>query len=184
VYLLTRQLTNRSRRILQLRTTRGAATPINTHRLASDPVILVVLFLVFDEVHFGKFAAYYLKREYFFDVHPPLAKLLNAFGGWVAGFDGKFEFDNIGDKYLEHNVPYVKMRAGPAIMGSAQIPLAYAIMRESGHCPSIAAMSAVMILLDNAHIAQDRLILLDAALVLFMMLSLYSYIRFYKERYK
>ena len=163
-------------------------------------MILVVLFLlaaavrfykiwhpnqvVFDEVHFGKFAAYYLKREYFFDVHPPLAKLLNAFGGWVAGFDGKFEFDNIGDKYLEHNVPYVKMRAGPAIMGSAQIPLAYAIMRESGHCPSIAAMSAVMILLDNAHIAQDRLILLDAALVLFMMLSLYSYIRFYKERYK
>jgi len=38
--------------------------------------------------------------------------------------------------------------------------------------------------LDNAHIAQDRLILLDAALCLFMINSLYCYIRFYKERYK
>lgn len=36
---------------------------------------------------------------------------------------------------------------------------------------------------DNAHIAQTRLILLDAALIFFMALSLYSYIRFRKLRY-
>ncbi|CEH13167.1 probable pmt4-dolichyl-phosphate-mannose--protein o-mannosyltransferase [Ceraceosorus bombacis] len=139
--------------------------------------------VVFDEVHFGKFAAYYLRREYYFDVHPPLAKLLNAFAGWLSGFKGDFDFENISDDYIAAGVPYVGMRALPALMGSAAVPIVYAIMRETGHLPATALLSAALLAFDNAHIAQDRLILLDAALCLFMIASLYSYIRFYKERY-
>lgn len=41
-----------------------------------------------------------------------------------------------------------------------------------------------MLVTDNAHVVQTRLILLDAPLVLFMALSFYSYIRFYKLRYR
>ena len=36
---------------------------------------------------------------------------------------------------------------------------------------------------DNAHIAQSRLILLDATLIFFMSLTMYSYVRFKKLRY-
>ncbi len=54
---------------------------------------------------------------------------------------------------------------------------------RAGYAPVIGVFSAALLLFDNAHVAQDRLILLDAPLILFMMLSLYSYIRFYKLRY-
>lgn len=139
--------------------------------------------VVFDEVHFGKFASYYLRREYFFDVHPPFAKLLIAVGGYLVGFKGNFDFESIGDNYIKAGVPYIPMRILPAILGSLQVPVVYAIMRETGHAPPIAALSACLLAFDNGHITQDRLILLDATLVFFMILSLYSYIMFYKQRY-
>ncbi|KAF9466070.1 glycosyltransferase family 39 protein [Collybia nuda] len=139
--------------------------------------------VVFDEVHFGKFASYYLLREYYFDVHPPFAKLLFGLAGWFVGFDGHFQFENIGDSYTTNHVPYVGMRALPAILGSLTVPVVYAIMKESGYSTVIAAFSASLILFDNAHVAQSRLILLDATLIFFMALTVYSYVRFRKYRY-
>ncbi|GJE91205.1 glycosyltransferase family 39 protein [Phanerochaete sordida] len=140
--------------------------------------------VVFDEVHFGKFAAHYISREYYFDVHPPLTKLLFGLAGWFVGFDGKFKFESIGDSYTENHVPYVGMRALPALFGSLTIPVVYAIMKESGYSNIIAAFSACLILFDNAHVAQSRLILLDAPLIFFMAMTIYSYIRFRKLRYQ
>jgi len=57
-------------------------------------------------------------------------------------------------------------------------------MKESGYSTVIAAFSASIILFDNAHIAQSRLILLDATLIFFMSLTMYAYIRFRKLRYR
>jgi len=50
----------------------------------------------FDEVHFGKFAARYIKTRYFVDVHPPLAKLLITAAAFIFGFNGDFDFKEIG----------------------------------------------------------------------------------------
>lgn len=139
--------------------------------------------VVFDEVHFGKFASHYLQRTYFFDVHPPFAKLSLAFAGWVIGYDGHFLFDNIGDSYIKNNVPYVGLRAFPAILGSLTVPIVFLIMKESGYGLPATLIATSMVLFDNAHIAEDRLILLDAMLVFSMASAIYSYVRFYKHRH-
>lgn len=115
----------------------------------------------FDEVHFGKFASYYILRTYYFDVHPPFAKLLFGLAGWFVGFDGLFQFENIGDSYTTNHVPYIGMRALPAILGSLTIPVVYAIMKQTGHSTVIAAFSASLILFGALHIS-----LLDSRLIL------------------
>lgn len=139
--------------------------------------------VVFDEVHFGKFASYYLQRTYFFDVHPPFGKLLFAFAGWLVGYDGSFLFENIGDSYITNRVPYVAYRSMPAMMGSLTVSVVFWIMWESGYSLPACIVAASIVLFDNAHIGQTRLILLDATLVFFMALSVLCYIRFYKLRH-
>ncbi|CAM1506831.1 Fc.00g064720.m01.CDS01 [Cosmosporella sp. VM-42] len=140
--------------------------------------------VVFDEVHFGKFASFYLERTYFFDVHPPFGKLLFAFMGWLVGYDGHFHFENIGDSYIANKVPYVAFRAMPAILGALTVSVTYLIMWESGYSLPACILAAGLILLDNAHIGQTRLILLDASLILAMACSLLFYIKWYKLRHQ
>lgn len=140
--------------------------------------------VVFDEVHFGKFASYYLQRTYFFDVHPPFGKLLFAFVGWLIGFDGGFLFENIGDSYIENNVPYLSLRAMPATLGALTIPVVFLIMWESGYSLPACVLAAGLMVFDNAHVGEDRLILLDSTLVITMALSILCYVRFYKLRHQ
>lgn len=129
-----------------------------------------------------QFASHYLQRTYFFDVHPPFGKLLFAFAGWLVGYNGEFLFENIGDSYITNNVPYVAYRAMPATMGALTVTTVFWIMWESEYSLPACILAAGLVLFDNAHIGQTRLILLDATLVLFMALSVLSYVRFYKLR--
>ena len=71
----------------------------------------------------------------------------------------------------------------PATMGALTVSVVFMIMWESGYSLPACVLAAGLVLLDNAHIGQTRLILLDATLVLFMALSVWCYVRFYKERH-
>ena len=80
------------------------------------------------------------------DVHPPLAKLLLTLAGWLAGFDGEFDFKDIGKDYLEPGVPYVAMRLVPAIMGVLTVPTIFLTLKASGCRTMAAALGAGLVI--------------------------------------
>lgn len=138
--------------------------------------------VVFDEVHFGKFSTYYLERTYYFDLHPPFAKMLIAFVGWLIGFNGKFKFENIGLNYNEYSVPYIPLRSLSAILGTVTVPLMFSTLEECNYSVFTCILGAAIVAFDNAHVAETRLILLDATLVASVAASIYCYVRFSKLR--
>lgn len=138
--------------------------------------------VVFDEVHFGKFASYYLERTYFFDLHPPFAKLLIAFAGWLIRYDGAFKFENIGDSYITNKVPYIPLRALLAIQGTLTVPVMFLTMKTLGFSVAGCLFAALIVCFDNAHVADSRLILLDATLIFAVALTIYAYSKFLTYR--
>lgn len=114
----------------------------------------------FDEVHFGKFLGYYLNRSYFFDVHPPLAKMTLAAAGKLIGYDGHFDFANINDNYIENKVPYVLLRAVPAAFGALCAPLLYLTMRHSGYSFTTCIFTSAMFLFGTLLYAQTRIMII------------------------
>ncbi|KAI9739913.1 MAG: hypothetical protein M1818_004969 [Claussenomyces sp. TS43310] len=122
--------------------------------------------VVFDEVHFGGFASKYIKGRFFMDVHPPLAKLLLTLAGWLAGFDGEFDFKDIGKDYVEPGVPYVAMRLLPAVCGILLAPTMFLTLKAVGCRTVTAAMGAGLIIFENGLLTQARLILLDSPLMI------------------
>jgi dolichyl-phosphate-mannose-protein mannosyltransferase len=115
---------------------------------------------------FGGFASKYIKGRFFMDVHPPLAKMLIALVGWLAGFDGDFDFKDIGKDYLEPKVPYVAMRLFPAVCGILLVPTMFLTLKTVGCRTATAALGASLIIFENGLLTQARLILLDSPLVL------------------
>lgn len=106
-----------------------------------------------------------------------------AGAGYLLGFDGHYDFANIGDNYLDHQVPYIGLRALPATLNVLCVALVYLIMKESGYSLAICCLSAAMYIFDNAMVTQNRLILLDSMLLIFMLATMYTYIRFRKLRH-
>ncbi|QIW98367.1 hypothetical protein AMS68_003885 [Peltaster fructicola] len=137
--------------------------------------------VVFDEVHFGGFASKYIKGKFFMDVHPPLAKLLITLAGWLAGFDGEFDFKDIGKDYLEPGVPYVAMRLLPAILGVLSVPVMYLTLKVVGCKSTTAAFGAALVTFENGLITQSRHILLDSPLVIFTALTALSWFSFINQ---
>uniref|UniRef100_A0A6B0VFM7 Protein O-mannosyltransferase 1 n=1 Tax=Ixodes ricinus TaxID=34613 RepID=A0A6B0VFM7_IXORI len=133
--------------------------------------------IVFDELHYGKFASLYMKNTFFFDSHPPLGKQLVALAGYLAGFDGNAQFDRIGGSYSA-SVPLWALRFVPAFFGSLLVPTTYHLATSLGLARSSAALAAILMLLENSLLTQSRFILMESILICFAALGLLCLLKF------
>ncbi|KAF7295574.1 Glycosyltransferase family 39 protein [Mycena indigotica] len=136
--------------------------------------------VVWDEAHFGKFGSHYLKREFYFDVHPPLGKMIVGFVGLLAGYDGSYEFKS-GEEYPE-NVPFVAMRMMLALFGVGMVPLAWYTGIELGLSEWACHLFALMVLLDLGWLCISRFILLDSMLLFFTVLTVFCLTKFNNQQ--
>jgi dolichyl-phosphate-mannose--protein O-mannosyl transferase len=120
--------------------------------------------VVFDEVHFGGFVSSYLgDRRYFFDIHPPHAKLLIAGVAALGGYHGDQSFKGLGDPI--NKVSPALMRFTPAVAGTLLPAALFGFLLGLGATPMAAFLAGLAILLDNSVLLQTRIIALDGFLL-------------------
>ncbi|KAL9694071.1 hypothetical protein quinque_013356 [Culex quinquefasciatus] len=122
-----------------------------------------------DETHFGKMGSWYINRTFFFDVHPPLGKMLIGLSGYLTGYDGKYPFDKPGDKY--NGTHYEGMRIFCTALGAAIVPMSFHTVWDMTGSLTASAFAAAYILFDIGMLILNRYILLDPPLIFFMTAS-------------
>jgi dolichyl-phosphate-mannose-protein mannosyltransferase len=135
-------------------------------------------FVLWDEAHFGKFGTHYIDGTFYFDVHPPLGKMLVGLAGRLSGYTGGYGFAS-GEVYPD-NIPYVKMRMIIATFGSLCVPFSYILSKNLGFSDATSLMIGSLTLLEVGLIGITRLILLDSMLLFFGLAVMTFYTAFRK----
>ena len=130
---------------------------------------------VFDEVHFGKFVSGYFTGQYFFDIHPPLGKLMIAGMAKVSGFQPGFSFETIGQEFQDDS--YKWLRFLPSLAGALLPIVIFLIALELGISGKFAFLAGLLIVFENALLTQSRFILLDVFLLLFGFLGILFFLK-------
>lgn len=136
--------------------------------------------VVWDEAHFGKFGSYYLRHEFYHDVHPPLGKMLVGLSGFIAGYNGSWDFPS-GEVYPDY-IDYVKMRIFNATFSSLCVPVAYFTAKAIGFSLPTVWLFTLLVLFENSYATLGRFILLDSMLLFFTVLSVYTFVMFHNQR--
>ena len=119
--------------------------------------------VVWDEAHFGKFGSHYLKREFYFDVHPPLGKLLVGLSGYIADYEGNFLFES--GEIFPDDCNYVIMRVFNCMFGILCTPLAYKTAVLAGYNTWTVWLISLMVIFEMISLTLSKFILLDSMLL-------------------
>ncbi|XP_066984709.1 protein O-mannosyl-transferase 2-like [Macrobrachium rosenbergii] len=133
-----------------------------------------------DEVHFGTFANHYINRTFIHDVHPPLGKMLIAGIAKLTGYRASFDFQ-AGNVYSS-DFNYVAVRSMIAILGASLVPLSFLVVWEISFNLNACVIASVCVLSDTFVHRLNTLILLDPPLMVAIVASVYSTIKFHNMR--
>ncbi len=137
--------------------------------------------VVFDEVHFGKFVSAYFNHQYYFDIHPPLGKLMIAGVANIFGYKGNFDFSQIGEAFNARSL--FILRFLPAFFGSLFVILIYGIILSLGFSKKAAFLGGFLVLFDNSFLVQSKFILVDIFLLFFGFASIYFFVLAEKSKF-
>lgn len=129
-----------------------------------------------DETHFGKMGSWYINRTFFFDVHPPLGKMMIAGMGYLTGYNGTHPFEKPGQPYDDHSI--LGMRAGCTLLGCAIIPFSFLTVWDLTHSLPASVLAATFLIFDIGMMTLNRYILLDPILLFFISGSVWAMFRF------
>ena len=104
-----------------------------------------------DETHFGKMGSWYINRTFFFDVHPPLGKMIIGGVGYLTGYNGTFAFEKPGDLYHDHN--YLGMRLACTFLGACLIPFSFLTVWEFTHSINAAFFAGILIVFGKSKLS-------------------------------
>lgn len=137
--------------------------------------------VVFDETYSGQFNQNYAKGEYYFDVHPPLARLLTKGFSDILDVRQDSNFSNIGN-HLTDDVLYLRIL--PLIAGILLPLIVYFICRRLGISDFISFVVGFLLCIENSLIVQSRFILFDSILMFFGFTGLLLYLTYIKDESK
>lgn len=148
----------------------GVSLALRLYRISINNAV------VWDEAHFGKFGSYYLRHEFYHDVHPPLAKMLVGLSGWLAGYNGSWDFPS-GETYPDY-IDYTKMRIFQAVFSGLCAPLAYFTCKEIGFSILSTWLFSIMVAFELSYVTLGKFILLDSPLLFFTAATVWAFSRF------
>jgi dolichyl-phosphate-mannose-protein mannosyltransferase len=120
--------------------------------------------VVFDEVHYGGFVSAYLgSHAYYFDVHPPHAKLLVAGVAALGGYRGDQDFSAIHTPITA--VSPALLRCVPALAGASIPLLLFALLIQLGASDFGALLGGLALALDNALLLETRTLVFEGVLI-------------------
>lgn len=130
--------------------------------------------VVFDEVHFGTFSSSYETGKYFFDIHPPLGKLMISAAGHMGGFRATAsDYTTIGNTFSDPR--YIWYRILPMLAGFLLPLVVFFLCLRVGLSEQSSFLAGLFVILENSLLVQSRFMLLDSFLLLFGFSALLFY---------